>query len=162
MNIYSVLPQMGALSKWIAQKEKEAEKLFGRELKLWFADANNALAIDAIAKLVSDILTIPVIDLLRDSRELEVVEARQIIMYLCSVYISEIKPSDIGQTFKKDRTTVIYAVGKIKDRLYVKDASITDKVGNCEAELLKRINGMASEIPTFPSDRVDFTKENVK
>lgn len=139
-NIYKLLPQTGKVAKWIEAKEKEAEKLFGAKMKLWFADLSRELAIDAVCKLVSDVLSVPVPFMFAETRETGPKEARHVTVYLCMKYIPEIQDSHIGAYLKKDRSTISWANIRIKEMLETKDAAITSKVNDCETELLKRIN----------------------
>jgi len=134
-----MLPHFGKVQKWIKAKEQEAREEFGVELTLRFTDANFQLGIDAVSKLVSDVLSVPINKILSTSREEEEKEARQIIMYLCKMHISELKPGELAAYFNKDRTTILHSYARIEDLLKAADASMIEKMKNCQNELLKRI-----------------------
>jgi chromosomal replication initiation ATPase DnaA len=140
MDIYKLIPKVGALRKWVAQKEKEARQTFNLDLNLRFVDATHSIAIDAVCKLVSDVLTIPVPLILGGQRDVEIREARHITMYLCKKHIPDVTENQIADYLKKDRSSVHHAVDKINSFLKVNDCEITSKVADCETELLKRIN----------------------
>lgn len=140
MNLYKVLPDIGKIKKWIKEKEEEAKNEFGFTLNIDFRETNNQLLIDAVCKLVSDVLTVPVNKILSASRETAEKEARHIVMFLCKKHIEKIHPKELAAYFDKERTTVLHAFDRIEDLLSVSDASITEKLKSCEDELLKRIN----------------------
>lgn len=69
-----------------------------------------------ITEVVSEHLGIPKEDILSESRMGEVARARQISMYLCRT-MTDRPLENIGAYFKKDHSTVMHAVNKIKKNL---------------------------------------------
>jgi chromosomal replication initiator protein len=73
-------------------------------------------------------------ELLSERRTKEVVYPRQIAMYLCKTLTPRSLP-EIGRRFgKRDHTTVLHAVRKIKD-LIRRDWQVAYDVANVEAQL---------------------------
>lgn len=75
------------------------------------------LDIEAIQKMVSNFYHVPAEDLLSRSRKQEIVQARQIIMYLAKKFTNNSFKS-IGAHFNgKDHTTVMHSCQTVKNRL---------------------------------------------
>lgn len=140
INIFPLLPQIGKLNKWLYEAEKELQKEFGMPLKLTVECLNNTYSIDAVVKLVSDILSVPVNKLLGTERFTQEKEARQVAMYLCRKYMPHITFEEIGDFFNKDHSTVMTSAKRVEELLALEDKSITTKVTACETQLLNLIN----------------------
>lgn len=69
-----------------------------------------------ITEVVSEHLSIPKDDILSSKRSADIALARQIAMYLCRT-LTEKPLEAIGDYFKKDHTTVMHAVEKIKSNI---------------------------------------------
>ena len=73
-----------------------------------------------ITEVVSEHMGIPKDDILSSKRSADIALARQISMYLCRNMTD--KPLEaIGEYFKKDHTTVMHAVDKIKNNIQTSD-----------------------------------------
>jgi len=75
-------------------------------------------------------------DITSKKRNAELVEPRQIAMYLCR-YMTDISLADIGRLLgKKDHTTVLHGVDKI-EKLIKEDEIIRDKINNLKKRISK-------------------------
>lgn len=140
ISVIKFLPRLPELQAWIIEKEAELQNTFGMPLKLFVAESDFTFSIDAIVKLVSDSLGVPVVNIVSQSREEVGREARQIAMYLCKKYIPKVTPKDIGEYFGKERTTVIHSYEKVEDLLVSNDAKILAKLTLCEKNILTILN----------------------
>ena len=139
-SIYRLIPQMGNMQLFLKKMEKEALLKFGVQMKFEFQDINYSIAIDAIAKLVSDTLSVPINHVLSDSRSIPYKEARYVIFYLCKKYLPGLKPATISDFFSKDRTTAYHSYERVEQLIEVADSQMVDKLNACENELMTRIN----------------------
>ena len=92
------------------------------------------LSIEDIVRKVSEVSRIPEKEIIGKSRKMELVEARQISMYLCRD-IMETSLNNIGVYFGgRDHTTVMHAVKTINDKK-LKDVRIKKMVESLKQEL---------------------------
>jgi chromosomal replication initiator protein len=87
-----------------------------------------------ITDVVSEHLSIPKEDILSSKRSADIALARQISMYLCRT-MTERPLESIGDYFKKDHTTVMHAVEKIKSNIQT-----NDNLNNTVETIIKKIN----------------------
>ena len=92
------------------------------------------LSIEDIVRKVSEVSRVPEKEIIGKSRKMELVEARQISMYLCRD-IMEISLNNIGVYFGgRDHTTVMHAVKTINDKK-LKDVRLKKMVESLKQEL---------------------------
>lgn len=90
-----------------------------------------------IIESVCDDYNITMEDMCSKKRNAELVEPRQIAMYLCRE-LTDYSLSDIGKILgKKDHTTVIHGVNKIEE-LMKQDSEITNKISSIRSRLTKK------------------------
>ncbi len=90
--------------------------------------------VDAIKRVVCRHFGISHRDIVSQRRLKQIVRPRQIAMYLCAEHARRSTP-DIGRMIGgKDHTTVLHAIGKIKE-LMLTDWEIAHDVANLEAQL---------------------------
>lgn len=140
IDIYKLLHKMSLLNKWLRQKEGEARNEFGFELRLCFYAADNEHCIDAICRLVSEVLNVPMNKMLSIERWVHIAEARHIAVYLCQKYIQGIKHQEIASYLNRDRTTIISSLERVRDLVASGDQKLIEKISSCETELQNRIN----------------------
>ena len=76
----------------------------------------SSLSVEDVVRRVSDVFNIPEKTIIGKSRKMEIVEARQVAMYLCRCLIGD-SLSNIGVCFGgRDHTTVIHAMRKIEKK----------------------------------------------
>ncbi len=138
--IYRLMPHFGRMQQFLNGMEKEALIKFGVPLKFEFQDVSYSIAIDAIAKLVSDVLSVPMNHILSDSRSTPHKEARHIIYYLSKKHLPGLKPAIVSDFFSKDRTTAYHSYERVEQLLDVNDPQMVEKLLLCEEELINRIN----------------------
>lgn len=96
------------------KKEIDLE-LAKKVMKNFVKNSFNELGIDEIQKMVCNFYNVPYVDLLSKTRKREIVQARQITMYLAKKYTkSSLKA--IGEHFSgKDHTTVIHSCQTVEN-----------------------------------------------
>ena len=76
----------------------------------------SSVSVEDVVRRVSDVFNIPEKTIIGKSRKMEIVEARQVAMYLCRCLIGD-SLSNIGVCFGgRDHTTVIHAMRKIEKK----------------------------------------------
>jgi len=145
MNIFSILPQMGALKQRVLLFERELKKDFGAKIKLDIHEIDIVYGIDMIVKMVSDLLSAPMHEMLSNKRQANAKEARQIAMYLCRKYIPDVKDREIAAYFSRDRSNVIHSINRINMLIDAKDTVITENIHLCESYLQSRIQNSLSD-----------------
>ncbi|RYE06751.1 MAG: chromosomal replication initiator protein DnaA, partial [Sphingobacteriaceae bacterium] len=109
----------GAMVSLLAQStlnKKEIDLTLARQmLKNFIKNSNKEISMDSIQKLVCDYFEVPVEMVKSSTRKREIVQARQISMYLSKAHTkSSLKT--IGQFFGgRDHSTVIYACQTVED-----------------------------------------------
>ena len=110
----------GALNRVMALSQLNSEPINTENLGVWLKDIlrhNNhgQISIDYIQQLVAESFGITVEDLTSNKRPAEIATARQIGMYLAREYLGD-SLQQIGYAFnRKDHTTVMHAVKKVKE-----------------------------------------------
>jgi len=77
-------------------------------------------------------------DIIRKTRKREIVQARQLAMYLCRK-LTNTWIKDIGKIFNKHHTTVIHAIKTVKDLKSIKDVYINDEIIEKIEENIKKV-----------------------
>ena len=109
----------GALISLLAQSslnKKEIDiDLAKKVLKNFVKTSSKEITIDAIQKMVCDYFDVPYEKLLQKTRKREIVQARQITMYLAKTFTKN-SLKTIGEHFGgRDHTTVIHSCQTVKD-----------------------------------------------
>jgi chromosomal replication initiator protein len=91
---------------------------------------------DAIIKCVADYFQLPVIDLTNKGRKKEIIEPRQIVVYLLRELLDLSYPCIGEKLGKRDHTTAIYAYTKINKEL-AKNQALNQKIIAIKDELSK-------------------------
>lgn len=85
-----------------------------------------------IVSIVSDVANIPVGSILSKKRgSFTRSDARMVAIYLCFLKF-KISKSELGRFFYRDRTTVIYAIKTVKDRITCNDPNIISLLKSSE------------------------------
>jgi chromosomal replication initiator protein len=119
-NIHSNMRELeGALISLLAQSslnKKEIDlDLAKRVLKNFVKSSSKEITIDAIQKMVCDYFDVSYDKLLQKTRKREIVQARQITMYLAKTFTKN-SLKTIGEHFGgRDHTTVIHSCQTVKD-----------------------------------------------
>lgn len=137
IEVYRILPHMGALKRRILEFEQEVKRDFGTHLKLTVQEIDMVYGIDLIVKTISDMLSVPLHDILSNQRQAHSREARQIAMFLCKKYLPHAKDKEIAHYFSRDRSNVIRSVKRIEDLLAAADAVTTHNVKLCDTRLIE-------------------------
>ena len=121
----------GALISLLAQSSLNKKDidldLAKRVLKSFVRTSSREITIDSIQKMVCDYFSVPYDRLLQKTRKREVVQARQITMYLAKTFTKN-SLKTIGEHFGgRDHTTVIHSCQTVKD-LMDTDSSFKDSV----------------------------------
>ena len=99
-------------------------------------DEQNELTIDRVQEAVCEYFNISLDTLQSPSRKRQIVQARQIAMYLCRCYISSCSLSTIGAEIGgKDHATVLHACTTVSD-LMSTDKVFRKYVTDIEAQLV--------------------------
>jgi len=131
-NIQSNVRELeGALISLLAQSslnKKDIDlELAKKVLKSFVKTSSREITIDSIQKMVCDFFNVPYDKLLQKTRKREIVQARQITMYLTKQFTKNSLKA-IGEHFGgRDHTTVIHSCQTVKD-LMDTDASFKDSV----------------------------------
>lgn len=139
VNIFHLLPQICALRQRVLSFEKALQKEFGFVLKLNVAGADAAIGIDAIVKIVSNTLSIPMNKIMSNERSTNTKEARQLAMFLCKKYISKVTDREIAAYFSKDRSNIIHSLNRINALIDSNDENIVSFLRACETVLQNQI-----------------------
>lgn len=129
----------GVLNKILFCKEVKQESPTIQEIediiKKSTKDLSNRVSDDQILKSVAEFYNIPVQNLTKRVRKKEVVEPRQVAMYLLRDILDLSYPY-IGEKMGRDHTTAIHAVGKINQEIN-KNSSLTLKINNIKDIIYK-------------------------
>ena len=80
-------------------------------------ETTKTISIEMIQKTVSRFFNVPVVELRAKRRNKNVVQARQVAMYLCR-HLSDMALPEIGNAFGgKDHTTVLHSYKKIEQEI---------------------------------------------
>ncbi len=113
----------------VQQAARIAEKIVGEEV--------NTLSIDSVQKTVCEYFGITRDTLLSSTRKRQIVQARQISMYLCRKLIGNVSLATIGhETGGKDHATVLHACSTVGD-LCTTDRRFKKDVSNIEGMLAR-------------------------
>jgi len=105
------------------------------QLKLDQYDDNRLIKMEDVTKVVSEYYEIPVSDLKSQARKKEITHARHIAMYLCNKLIKSSTTTKIAEYYnRKDHTTVVHAVQKIKT-LIKNDYQIHNQIQQLETKI---------------------------
>lgn len=143
IDMLQLLPHLGTLHERVRDFEQKLRKEFQMPIEVSLTCISNDYSIDAIAKIVSDVLAVPMNHMLSSSRKTVLQEARMVAMYLCNKLIPEIQDSEITAYFGKERTSAVHARERINDLLATNDETMKAKLSACEtriAEYLKSTN----------------------
>ena len=120
----------GVLTKIIFQEETQKTELTASQvddvIKKSIKNYSERVSDEQIIKAVAEFFNVPTEDLVRRSRKKEVVEPRQIAMYLMRD-ILEMSYPYIGEKMGRDHTTAIHAVEKIGQEIN-KNSSLNQKI----------------------------------
>lgn len=131
-NIQSNVRELeGALISLLAQSSLNKKDidldLAKKVLRSFVKTSSREITIDSIQKMVCDYFSVPYDKLLQKTRKREVVQARQITMYLAKTFTKN-SLKTIGEHFGgRDHTTVIHSCQTVKD-LMDTDSSFKDSV----------------------------------
>ena len=128
----------GALISLLAQSSLNRKEidldLAKKVLKSFVKNANKELTIDTIQKLVSEYYNVSCEKLLDKTRKREIVQARQVSMYLAKMFTKN-SLKTIGEHFGgRDHTTVIHSCQTVRN-LMDTDMSFKDGVINLQQQL---------------------------
>ena len=101
---------------WDPKKEKDIDvELAKKVLRNFVKTSSKEITIDAIQKMVCEYFDVPYDKLLHKTRKREIVQARQITMYLAKAFTKN-SLKTIGEHFGgRDHTTVIHSCQTVKD-----------------------------------------------
>ncbi len=125
---HRILPQETTYSNLSSAQAYEKPLVSEIRLRRLYRDA----VCDMTEKTVALALDVPLSALRTRTRCADVASARQIAMYLCHTIFS-VALTEIGQHFKRDRTTVAHACHVVEDR---RDEDVFDLTVNQLEELL--------------------------
>jgi len=127
------------LAAYLKEVEKNAFICLGVRVKLHAEKVVNTVDMNFITTLVANSLEIPFNKIVNSAKgDMEVSAARHIAMFLIRKYIPGVTLAEIGRFFKRDHTTIMYAIDHIEGVVFVRDA-IADKVLKCENKLVQLI-----------------------
>jgi chromosomal replication initiation ATPase DnaA len=139
-DILKFLPNISRLRARLGAMEQQLADEYGIKVTLSVAGIDNTAAIDAIAKIVSDISDVPMKYLLAGSTQSAAAsDARKIAMAICHLHIPAVKLKEIGDYFGRDHSTVIRSITSTEKLLSVEDAAITEVFNAAISALNKRI-----------------------
>ena len=116
-------------------KEENSVELASRVTRKIVGIEVNNVTIDKVQKAVCDYFNITRESLLSPSRKRQIVQARQISMYLCRSMITNCSLSSIGaETGGKDHATVLHACATVAD-LMATDKTFKRYVSDLESML---------------------------
>jgi len=143
-DISKVEPDFKPLMEYIRGVEKEVYNRFGVIVNLAVKELESPFSMDLITYLVSDTLGVSIDKIMNSAKgDMEVSAARHIAMYLIKKYIPKVTLVAIGRFFKRDHTTIIYALDHIEGVVFVKDP-VAEKVLKCE-NILIQLKGNKNE-----------------
>jgi len=127
------------LEYYLKDVEKDVYRNLGVMVKLHVEKVRNRIDMDFITSLVSNTLSIPFDKIINSSKgKMEISAARHISIWLIRKYIPRVTLAEIGRFFKRDHTTIMYAISNIEGLLSVKDAD-SEKILKCENALIQLI-----------------------
>lgn len=131
----------GVLNKVVFYQQYKNEKIDSKKLDSMINETTKVysknISAQDIIKTVADFFEIPVEDLINRGRKQEIVEPRQIAMFLLRKILKMSYPS-IGDKFgKRDHTTVIHACEKIEREL-ISNPVINQKIINLKEKIYKK------------------------
>lgn len=97
-----------------------------------FTNTRNNITIKDIQKVVENFYNLSHDDLIGKSRSKNIANARQIAFYLCRI-ILDVPYVELGKSFRRDHSTVLYAVNKIEQDI------LTNRKVEEEVETLKNL-----------------------
>ena len=100
------------------------------------------VTMDDIIQDTCDILGVNDLALVGKTRIREVVEARQIAIYMAKKYLPKTALKRIGKRFNRDHSTVIYAISQYRD-LTTTDNQYRNKANLVMQHLNKKLYGIA-------------------
>jgi chromosomal replication initiator protein len=105
------------------------------QLKLDQYEDKRLIKMEDVTKIVSEYFEIPISDLKSQARKKEITHARHIAMYLCNKLIKSSTTTKIAEYYnRKDHTTVVHAVQKIK-QLIKDDFQLNNQIQQIETKL---------------------------
>jgi chromosomal replication initiation ATPase DnaA len=141
------LPQISTIKKRIKVFEKLLSDEFGYNIKLSADGLDFQIAIDNVAKSVSECLSIPMNMLFKSRGKESVTEARHIACYLCKTRIEDVSYKAIGSYFgDRDHSTIIHSVNTVLNLIDVKDEQILAKLEKCNEYINEKIKQHATPI----------------
>ena len=127
------------LAAYLREVEKKVIVCWGVKIKIHVEQMVNKVDMNFITTLVSDTLEMPIDKIINSSKgDMEASAARHIAMYLIRKYIPRVTLAEIGRFFKRDHTTIMYAIDHIEGVVFVKD-TVSEKVLKCENNLIQLI-----------------------
>ena len=120
----------GILNKLIFIKEKKGIEITDSvldEIISKNSQENKNISPNKIVKAVADFFEVSVIDLVGKSRKKEIVEPRQILMYLLREVLKMSYPFIGNKVGKRDHTTAIYSCEKINKEI-IKNITLNQKI----------------------------------
>ncbi len=93
-----------------------------------------SLSYDTVIRTTAKYFHITTDEILGESKRKEIAFARQVCMYLCSQYVKNATMSQIGREFKRDHSTVCYALNKVEDDIK-KNENIASTIKDIESLL---------------------------
>lgn len=96
-----------------------------------FAKQYNRIAMIGVVYAVSDVLDIRVNDILSKRRRWDILEARQLCLFIISKAMPHISQEEAGKVFRIGHSTVAHAIDKIDDMLIMNDRVIWEKHQKC-------------------------------
>ncbi len=136
-NIIKMLPLTAKILNRIEKFKEEMNKEFGEFITVEVEYTN--YQIDALVKLVSDVLHITITDLLKGKKG-DAVLARHLAVYLVHEYVEGATLKQIGEYFMdKHHSTIINSCNVFKDLMDSKNEKMMDFYNRCNNAITQLI-----------------------
>lgn len=110
----------GSIDKKIKAFQFDMAETYGIDIEV-FVKPNDNYNINNIIDIICEVCGVSEEQIMSRDRYMNIVIARQLIIYVCVVELKVIKRLHIGKRLRRDHTTVFHSINTVTDKLGIKE-----------------------------------------